>query len=246
MSVHPTIFHITHHKAGSQWVAEILKHAAPERVVLPKLRMEHFYDDPLRPGGVYLTVYVPKPEFERVTASFQSVGRIVVVIRDWRDTLVSRYFSMRYSHVAHTEYIRRARRVLNELNIEDGILTMIGQGAYPAANAFVSFWPNIADDPDRAAARREHGLRDYAVRGNRHRAKRLRRNHLARLGNLAHRRIVCRVDRHCAARHEHQFRHQTLDSLAVPLAGTTSDRTPVNTDKLYQNWYYTKEAQELC
>jgi len=155
----PTIFHITHHKAGSQWVAEILKHAAPERVVLPKLRMAHFYDDPLRPGGVYLTVYVPKPDFDRVTVSLQGERRVFVVMRDLRDTLISRYFSVRYSHVTNTEYLRRARRVLNELSVEDGLLTLIGQGnplTYPAD--FASFLPNMTDDcmnrlnPDEFAA----------------------------------------------------------------------------------------------
>jgi len=34
MKKQPTIFHITYHKAGSQWVAEILKHCAPERLLL--------------------------------------------------------------------------------------------------------------------------------------------------------------------------------------------------------------------
>lgn len=143
----PTIFHITHHKAGSQWVAEILKHAAPERIILPKIRMAQFYEEPLQAGGVYLTVYVPKPDFGRVTVSLQGERRIFVVMRDLRDTLISLYFSLRYSHVMNTAYFRRARCVLNELSIEDGLLTLIGRGAWTTeANAFTSFLPKATDD----------------------------------------------------------------------------------------------------
>jgi len=122
----PTVFHVTHHKAGSQWVAEILKHAAPDRVVLPK-QGTHLNDSPLRQGGLYVALYWPKIDFDIATMSLQGKRRIVVVIRDLRDTLISLYFSLRYSHITNTAYLYRARHVLSQLNLEDGLLAMIGQ-----------------------------------------------------------------------------------------------------------------------
>lgn len=143
----PTVFHVTHHKTGSQWVAEILKCAAPDRVVLPKLRMAQFYDEPLQPGGVYLTVYVPKFDFDRVITLLRGRCLVFVVIRDLRDTMISRYFSVRYSHVMNTEYLRRARSVLNQLRIEEGLLMMIGQGENSMTiSEFASFLPSATDE----------------------------------------------------------------------------------------------------
>lgn len=37
-SIPPTVFHITHWKAGSQWVAEVLRQSAPDRFVASKVR----------------------------------------------------------------------------------------------------------------------------------------------------------------------------------------------------------------
>jgi hypothetical protein len=73
----PTIFHATHWKAGSQWVAEILKHSAPERFVPWSIIDPHgmqgyglpsFYVHPLVPGKVYGTVYMSRDGFRRVVS----------------------------------------------------------------------------------------------------------------------------------------------------------------------------------
>jgi hypothetical protein len=63
MSNQPTVFHITHWKAGSQWVAEVLKHCAPDRFVPQKIRIGQFLEDSIKPGGVYPSVYVPRSLF---------------------------------------------------------------------------------------------------------------------------------------------------------------------------------------
>ena len=80
INIQPTIFHITHHKAGSQWVAEVLKHCVPDRIILPKEQLVQFFQEPIKPGGVYLTIYVSKPEFETAMASLQPPCRKFVVI----------------------------------------------------------------------------------------------------------------------------------------------------------------------
>ncbi len=152
----PTVFHITHHKAGSQWVAEVLKYCVPERIVLPKIRMGQFYQESLIPGGVYLTVYVPKSDFDVVTASFHGTRRPFVVMRDLRDTLVSWYFSLRFSHITNTSLLRRARAVLNELDQEEGLLSLIEPlDVSNLSETFACFLPNTHDESVDALDRAE-------------------------------------------------------------------------------------------
>ena len=72
-----TVFHITHWKAGSQWVAEVLKLSAPQRFVPwritnPSAMRGHgapsFYMEPARRGKIYGTVYLSRDKFQRVLA----------------------------------------------------------------------------------------------------------------------------------------------------------------------------------
>ncbi|MDD2921820.1 MAG: sulfotransferase domain-containing protein [Anaerolineales bacterium] len=69
----PTVFHITHWKSGSQWVAEVLRQSAPERFVQWRILetsanqgkgMAAFIVTPLKPGSVYGTVYLHRERFE--------------------------------------------------------------------------------------------------------------------------------------------------------------------------------------
>src|SRR3954451_16651687 len=56
---HPTIFHVTHWKAGSQWVRSVLKYAAPKRFVQPRPNASDPLGGPVVPGAVYAPVYAP-------------------------------------------------------------------------------------------------------------------------------------------------------------------------------------------
>ena len=47
----PTVFHITHWKAGSQWVAAVLEECAPHRVVEPVVQSGHLLDEPIKSLG---------------------------------------------------------------------------------------------------------------------------------------------------------------------------------------------------
>lgn len=127
----PTVFHITHQKAGSQWVAEVLKYCAPDRIVLPKDEEAHFRTDSLKRGRVYLTVYVSKPDFDAVIHATPDFARhpliCFVIIRDLRDALVSAYFSYKNSHPILAEKHRRRRQMLRRMDQEQGMLYMMDE-----------------------------------------------------------------------------------------------------------------------
>jgi len=120
----PTIVHVTHWKAGSQWIHRILHYCAAERVVRPDVNAAHFLKRPIQPGMVYPTVYATKEQYERMTLPRNT--RRFLVLRDLRDTLVSWYFSMRISHVIDDEEISRTRAELAARSQEDGLLWSIG------------------------------------------------------------------------------------------------------------------------
>src|SRR5438132_1635162 len=92
----PTIFHITHWKAGSQWVHKILNSCALSRIVRPQVNELQFLNEPLQAGKIYPTVYVTKQQFDSV--KLPADWRRFVIIRDLRDTLISGYFSIKVSH----------------------------------------------------------------------------------------------------------------------------------------------------
>src|SRR5438094_237371 len=119
----PTVFHVTHHKAGSQWVNRILHALAYDRLVLPEGRNDQFLTHPIQPGKVYPTVYITREEFESVRLPPDS--RRFVVIRDLRDTLVSAYFSVKNTHPLEADWIGSQRETLNSRSLEDGLLFML-------------------------------------------------------------------------------------------------------------------------
>jgi hypothetical protein len=118
----PTIFHVTAHKAGSQWIRKILSMCAPQRMVEPQLHVAHFLKNPIKAGYIYPTVYVTKTEFDRVVKPSHSIH--FVILRDLRDILVSGYFSLRYSHSEQGE-ISAIRKALNARSTEEGMLWLI-------------------------------------------------------------------------------------------------------------------------
>jgi hypothetical protein len=118
-SLGPTIFHITAHKAGSQWIRQLLSMCAPERIVEPQLYVAHFLKNTIKSGYIYPTVYVTKTEFDRVAKP--KFSKHFVILRDLRDILVSGYFSLRYSHAEQGE-IPLMRKALNDRSTEEGML----------------------------------------------------------------------------------------------------------------------------
>jgi len=118
-----TVFHVTHHKAGSQWINRILHTIAYDRLVLPIPIARQFLELPIQRGKVYPTVYVTRQEFESVALPPHS--RRFVVIRDLRDTLISAYFSIKHSHeMAAAEHLQMRARLQN-CSLEDGLLYLL-------------------------------------------------------------------------------------------------------------------------
>lgn len=135
----PTIFHITHWKAGSQWVSKILSELASERIVPTKLdsSLGQFLCEPLLHGGIYPTIYVTREQFNSV--ALPENYRKLIVLRDLRDTLVSGYFSLRYSHPTDHAHMVRWRRLLDALTVEDGLMLLMDEWL-PASAAIQYSW----------------------------------------------------------------------------------------------------------
>jgi lipopolysaccharide transport system ATP-binding protein len=127
----PAIVHITHPKAGSQWIRQILMRCVPD-LVIPSVNelaadpaMNPSWDflfHTVVPGAVYPALYLPKDRFDAVEG-VDSCRRFVV-IRDLRDTLVSGYFSIRYSHPTDMAHVGELRAELEGLSVEDGLIRL--------------------------------------------------------------------------------------------------------------------------
>jgi len=114
----PPLIFVTHAKAGSTWVDGILRQlygaAVAPRVWPPP---EHF---DLKTYPIWSAMFMTREEYER-HPELRAVDRFVV-IRDLRDTLVSNYFSLRYSHTLDAGgIIARRRDRLVALDFEDGL-----------------------------------------------------------------------------------------------------------------------------
>jgi hypothetical protein len=119
----PTLIHVTHWKAGSQWIHRILRGCAPDRVVDPEEDNAQFLKRPIRSAMIYPTVYLTKEEFDKI--ALPPFSRRFVVIRDLRDTLVSLYFSVKISHPDSGPEFGRIRSELRALGHERGLLWLL-------------------------------------------------------------------------------------------------------------------------
>jgi hypothetical protein len=132
----PAIFHVTHWKAGSQWLNKILNRCAGDRVVFADAGDARFLKTPLLPGKVYPTCYLDRRQFYSVP--LPEPWRRFVVIRDLRDTLVSLYFSVGVSHACEPA-IAGLRGRLRASEREDGLLYLLDQ-VLPSCAAIQQSW----------------------------------------------------------------------------------------------------------
>jgi hypothetical protein len=117
----PTVFHVTHYKAGSQWIQAILRGCVEDDLVRAKAGVRQFLEEPIQAGKVYSSVYVTHEQFESVAVPAGS--RRFVVIRDLRDTLVSGYYSLKVSHGTFaTDAVGELRRELQQKTLEEGLI----------------------------------------------------------------------------------------------------------------------------
>jgi hypothetical protein len=128
-----TVFHVTHQKAGSQWINRIFHALCYDRLVLPEVESAPTHERPLegvqflrRPvvtGGIYPTLYLTREQFESV--ALPRHHRKFVVIRDPRDTLVSAYFSYKVSHTLNSDWMSGCREKLKVMSAEDGLILLL-------------------------------------------------------------------------------------------------------------------------
>jgi hypothetical protein len=122
----PTVFHVTHYKAGSQWVQAILRGCAEDDLVRAKPGVRQFLEEPIQAGKIYSSVYVTHEQFESVAVPENS--RRFVVIRDLRDTVVSGYFSLKVSHGTFAAgSVSELRADLQRGSLESGLIQTIDQ-----------------------------------------------------------------------------------------------------------------------
>ncbi len=84
------------HKAGSTWLYNIFRSAfgsRPGRKRVGGKKTENYH---FEPGKIYPAMFLSFQDFSALKGS--DSGPCFFVVRDIRDTLVSLYFSMRYSH----------------------------------------------------------------------------------------------------------------------------------------------------
>lgn len=122
----PTVFHVTHYKAGSQWIQAILRGCVEGDLVRAKAGVRQFLEEPIQAGKVYSSVYVTREQFESVAVPQDS--RRFVVIRDLRDTVVSGYFSLKVSHGKFAaDSVSGLRHDLQHKSLDDGLIQTIDQ-----------------------------------------------------------------------------------------------------------------------
>jgi Wzt C-terminal domain len=136
-NANPTIFHVTHWKAGSQWIYKILQESVPHLIVTPELGEHQFLHWPLRQGMVYPTVYVSSQQFEIVR--LPQYWKRFVVIRDLRDTLVSAYFSIKFSHPISDPRLARWRSKLHSMSMDEGMIYLMDEWLPACAHIQVSW-----------------------------------------------------------------------------------------------------------
>jgi lipopolysaccharide transport system ATP-binding protein len=138
------VYHITHWKAGSQWVRGVLEDSCPDRFLFPNAAMQAgAIPTPERPAGIYSPLYMPRWVFDASPAQ-RLPHRKFIVIRDLRDTLVSWYFSLRYTHEDNAAVAAHRAR-LGALSAADGLLDLI---VHPDFNAICSIPASWLGSPD--------------------------------------------------------------------------------------------------
>jgi lipopolysaccharide transport system ATP-binding protein len=113
-------------------VYAVLNEVAGERVVRPEPNADHLTRKPIVKGAVYPCAYLTREQLE--AASPPKNRRIFVVIRDLRDTLISQYFSVRYSHEIFNPGMQRLRDKLSELDLTQGLIYLMKRRLFVSAN----------------------------------------------------------------------------------------------------------------
>ncbi|HSH95807.1 MAG TPA: glycosyltransferase family A protein, partial [Roseimicrobium sp.] len=135
-----TLVHITHWKAGSQWIYHILHECCAQRIAPPEPDCAHFLKGPVHPGKIYPTVYLSKHVVDKISVPGDT--RFFVVLRDPRDTLVSLYYSHKISHRIEGHFTADLRQKLQTLHKDDGLISLIAGNVMQEIFSIHTSWIN--------------------------------------------------------------------------------------------------------
>lgn len=128
--------HFTHAKAGSTWIDGILRALFGKRV---KPRFWKTPDFSGAQGHVFASVFLSRDE--ALKSEDVRKARRFFVLRDLRDTMISRYFSLRDSHTPDPAgKIEAMRARLLEMSVEDGLLEVMGDAGMEATAKIQRSW----------------------------------------------------------------------------------------------------------
>lgn len=116
--------HATHPKAGSQWVQAIFVDLFGKSAIPNEAGNGVPPDRVFGAGRVYLSAYLLPGEIAQHKSELLPM-RSFFVMRDLRDTLVSLYFSLKVSHAVLDEFMASARKKLNLMGEEEGMIYLI-------------------------------------------------------------------------------------------------------------------------
>jgi len=138
------VYHITHWKAGSQWVRGVLEDASPDRFILPSPDMQAGrLLGAAGPAAVYSPLYMTRGVFDASPAA-AAPHRKFIVVRDLRDTLISWYFSLLSTHDANPA-VEVHRRRLESLSTQDGLLHLLAHPDFYALCSIPASWLGAPD-----------------------------------------------------------------------------------------------------
>jgi hypothetical protein len=131
----PPLVHITHAKAGSTWIEGILRSLFGKRVVSRGYKMPDFT---AKKDGVF-SVFMTRDEF--LARPELANAKRFIVLRDLRDTLISRYFSIRDSHEPDPAgKIEAARAELRSLTVAEGLAKVMEDAGMTATANIQRSW----------------------------------------------------------------------------------------------------------
>jgi len=126
-----TLMHVTHAKAGSSWVSDLLARLFGSRcaprgpfVAADGDLSRHVF----QPGRVYRAMFLSREDF-MAHPELREIKRFVV-LRDLRDTMISNYFSAKVSHaidkrIPNMDQLLARREILRGLSQEEGLLYLM-------------------------------------------------------------------------------------------------------------------------
>ena len=131
----PITLHITHAKAGSTWVDALLRTLFGRSVRPRGYQMPSFDAVKERVFSVFMTreEFLSHPEL--------AAAKRFIILRDLRDTLISRYFSIRETHKPDPSgKIEAQRAELRAMSVEEGLARVMEDAGMAATAKIQRSW----------------------------------------------------------------------------------------------------------